>query len=288
MRHRHFVAFAAPSVFTMAALLVLPLGYTLVWSFQQVSYGTEGTWVGLSNYVQSLSTPRFLSAISFTSAFTGAVTVLLVVIGYGLALLLFTVNKHLRTVFLCLIMISYVVPLVVGALAFAWLFNNTYGGPLDGLLRAIGLNYYWLDSVWPARALVVIETVWSQAAFPALVLLAGLNTVDSNQIEAARLDGASWFQTQMFVVIPHLRKLFALIILICVMDNLRVFDQIQMITPSAQNLGTESLMVYVYDVALGNSQQLGLASAISVMTMVITFIVLLPLLINTYRDLRSQ
>ncbi|MCB5292673.1 Inner membrane ABC transporter permease protein YcjO [Arthrobacter sp. SO3] len=288
MRHRHFVAFATPSVFTMAVLLVLPLGYTLVWSFQQVSYGTEGAWVGLSNYVQSLSTPRFLSAISFTSAFTGAVTVLLVVIGYGLALLLFAVNKHLRTVFLCLIMISYVVPLVVGALAFAWLFNNTYGGPLDGLLRAIGLNYYWLDSVWPARVLVVIETVWSQAAFPALVLLAGLNTVDSNQIEAARLDGASWFQTQRFVVIPHLRKLFALIILICVMDNLRVFDQIQMITPSAQNLGTESLMVYVYDVALGNSQQLGLASAISVMTMVITFIVLLPLLINTYRDLRSQ
>ncbi|MET3165309.1 UNVERIFIED_ORG: N,N'-diacetylchitobiose transport system permease protein [Arthrobacter sp. UYEF10] len=282
------MAFAAPSVFTMAALLVLPLGYTLVWSFQQVSYGTEGTWVGLSNYVQSLSTPRFISAISFTSAFTGAVTVLLVVIGYGLALLLFAVNKHLRTVFLCLIMISYVVPLVVGALAFAWLFNNTYGGPLDGLLRAIGLNYYWLDSMWPARVLVVIETVWSQAAFPALVLLAGLNTVDSNQIEAARLDGASWFQTQRFVVIPHLRKLFALIILICVMDNLRVFDQIQMITPSAQNLGTESLMVYVYDVALGNSQQLGLASAISVMTMVITFIVLLPLLINTYRDLRSQ
>ncbi|WP_226760259.1 carbohydrate ABC transporter permease [Arthrobacter sp. SO3] len=282
------MAFATPSVFTMAVLLVLPLGYTLVWSFQQVSYGTEGAWVGLSNYVQSLSTPRFLSAISFTSAFTGAVTVLLVVIGYGLALLLFAVNKHLRTVFLCLIMISYVVPLVVGALAFAWLFNNTYGGPLDGLLRAIGLNYYWLDSVWPARVLVVIETVWSQAAFPALVLLAGLNTVDSNQIEAARLDGASWFQTQRFVVIPHLRKLFALIILICVMDNLRVFDQIQMITPSAQNLGTESLMVYVYDVALGNSQQLGLASAISVMTMVITFIVLLPLLINTYRDLRSQ
>lgn len=288
MRNRHFVAFVAPSVFTMAALLLLPFGYTLVWSFQQVSYGGGGTWVGLSNFVQSLSTPRFLSAIYFTGAFTGAVTVLLLVVGYGLSLLLFAVNKRLRTVFLSLILISYTVPPVVGALTFAWLFNNTYGGPLDGLLRAIGLNYYWLDTEWPARVLVVIETVWSQAAFPTLVLLAGLNTVDSNQIEAARLDGASWFQTQRFVVIPHLRRLFTLVVVISVMDNLRVFDQIKMITPSAQSLGTESLMVYVYDVALGSSQQLGLASAISVMTMAITFIVLLPLLINTYRDVRSQ
>lgn len=288
MKRRHFAAFAAPSVLTMLALLVLPLGYTLVWSFQHVTYGTPGTWAGLQNYIDSLSTPRFLSAVAFTASFTVAVTVLLIVVGYGLALLLFAASRRLRTLFLSLIMVSYVVPLVVGALAFAWLFNDTYGGPLDGVLKAVGLNYSWLDTTWPARVLVVLETVWSQAAFPALVLLAGLNTVDANQIEAARIDGASWFQVQRFVVTPHLRRLFSLIALICVMDNLRVFDQIQMITPSAQNLGTESIMVYVYDVALGNGQQLGLASAISVMTMAITFLVLLPLLVHTYRDVRSQ
>ena len=146
----------------------------------------------------------------------------------------------------------------------------------------------WLAQPWPARSLVVLDSVWSQAAFPALILLAGLQTVPADHVEAARIDGAGWWQVQRYIVLPHLRRLVLLIVVISVMDSLRVFDQIQMITPSAQNLGTESILVYVYDVALGTGQQLGLASAISVLTMLLTFVVLVPLLRDTYREVREQ
>jgi N,N'-diacetylchitobiose transport system permease protein len=288
MRPRHFAAFVAPTVLVMAVLLVLPLVYTVVWSFQDVTYGSPGRWVGLANYLDPFASPRFRDALVFTVVFTVVVTVLLLVVGYGLALLLSAATRRLRSLFLGLLLVPYVVPLVVGALAFAWIFDDAYGGPANFVLAGIGIDVQWLAEPWPARVLVVLNTVWSQAAFPALILLAGLQTVPDEHVEAARIDGASWAQVQRYVVIPHLRRLFLLITVISVMDSLRVFDQIKMITPSAQNLGTESILVYVYDVALGESQQLGLASAISVMTMLLTFVILIPLLRENSREVREQ
>jgi N,N'-diacetylchitobiose transport system permease protein len=288
MGRRHFLAFVAPSVLTMGALLVLPLGYTLVWSFQNVSYGGHGKWVGLRNYTTSLASSRFRSDVVFTVGFTVVVTALLLVVGYAMALLLFAVSRRLRPVFLGLLLVPYVVPVVVGALAFSWMFNDAYGGPMAGVLRSLGLHYQWLNDRWPAHVLLVLNTIWSQAAFPTLILLAGLHTVEAEQLEAAMIDGAGWVQRQRYIVLPRLSRLIGLITLISVMDNLRVFDQVKMITPSAQTLGTESIMVYVYDVALGDSQQLGLASAVSVMTMLLTFVMIIPLLRQTYREVKQR
>lgn len=286
MRTRTFAIFAAPSILTMAALLALPLAYTAVWSLQDVTYGSPGRWVGLDNYLDTLRSPRFRSDLGFTVVFTMVVTVLLLVVGYGLALLLATL-KRIRTLFLGLLLVPYVVPVVVGALAFAWLFNSAYGGPVNGFLSAVGLDVNWLSSTWPARVLLVLNTVWNQAAFPMLILLAGISTVPVELMEAAAIDGAGWWGRQRHVVLPHLSRLILLIVLISVMDNLRVFDQIQTITPSAQTLGTESIMSYVYNVALGENTNLGLASAISVITMIITFVLIIPLLRQNYRDLRE-
>lgn len=286
MKFRYFSLFTLPSVLTMTALLVLPLAYTLLWSVQDVTYGRPGRFVGLANYTDTLTSPRFQRSAIFTVGFTLVVTALLLVVGYALALLLHSA-KRLRTLFLGLLMVPYVVPVVVGALALAWLFNDAYGGPVSGVLGSLGVDVGWLSESWPARILLVVHTVWNQAAFAALILLAGLTTVPVEHLEAASIDGAGWWGQQRHVVLPALSRLLLLITLISVMDNLRVFDQIQTITPASQVLGTESIMVYVYNVALGESTQLGLASAISVLTMLLTFVILIPLLRRNYRDLRS-
>jgi N,N'-diacetylchitobiose transport system permease protein len=125
-------------------------------------------------------------------------------------------------------------------------------------------------------------------AFPVLIFLAGLQTVPLEHEEAAALDGASWWQKQYYVIIPTMARFFTFVALISIMDGLRIFDAIRMITPNARNVGTESVMVYVFDVALGQSQRLGLGSAISVLTVIATVIVLLPFIRQTYKDVSTQ
>ncbi|MEP6631681.1 MAG: hypothetical protein ABJA89_14525, partial [Lapillicoccus sp.] len=106
--------------------------------------------------------------------------------------------------------------------------------------------------------------------------------------EAAQIDGASWWQQQRYVVIPSLGPLIAFISLITIMDGLRIFDALIPLSPSAVSLGNESVMLYVYNVAFAaGDQKVGLGSAVSVLTMIIIFILLVPFIRQTYREVRQ-
>lgn len=287
MKRREFAVLALPSLLLMLALLVVPLVLTVVWSFQDVSYGEPGQWVGLQNFTATLTSDRFLRAAAFTFGLTAVATALKLVVGYGLALLLNTIRRG-RSVLLGLLFITYVVPGVVGAVVLSWLFNDSFGGVVNWVLSGVGLHVDWLTATWPARFLILIQILWHEVAFPLIVLLAGLQAVSVEQVEAAQIDGASWWQRQRYVVIPSLSRLIYFIILISVMDGLRIFDSIRVITPAAQSTGTESIMVYIYDVALGQGQQLGLGSAVSVLTVIATVIVLLPFIRQTFKDVQTR
>lgn len=287
MRRKEFALYVAPSALTMAALLVVPLGLAVIWSFQDVTYGQTGHWVGLSNFSEALGTDRFRSAALFTLGFTFAATVLLLVLGFLIALALYRVRRW-RSVCLGLLLVPYVVPPVVGALVFSWLFNDTFGGLINWTLGAVGVHVDWLVSMWPARSLLVLYTVWNQISFPTLIFLAGLHTLPPDLLEAAAIDGAGWLGKHLFVILPWMRRLIGLVSLIAIMDNLRVFDAIRVVTPASQTVGTDSVMTYVYDVALGETQRLGFGSAVSLMVMIGTFVVLAPFLRAMYRDVRAE
>ena len=287
MKRREFAVFVGPSVLLMTGLLVVPLVMTVLWSFQEVGYGDPGRWIGLGNYSEALSSPRFLTAVGVTTGFTAVIVVGQIVLGYAAALMLNRMRRG-RSLVLGLLLVSFVVPQVVGALVFSWLFNDTFGGLVNWALSAFGLRVEWLTAVWPARSLVVMHALWHALAFPVLIFLAGLQTVPAEQEEAADLDGASWRQKQYYVIIPTLGRFFTFVALIAVMDGLRIFDSIRMITPNARSVGTETVMVYVYDVALGQSQRLGLGSAISVLTVLATVVVLMPFIRQTYKDVSQR
>lgn len=280
---REFAWFVGPSVALMTGLLVLPLVLTVLWSFQDIGYGEFGRWTGFSNYTEALASARFRTSVVVTVGFTIVIVVGQIVLGYILALMLNRVRRG-RSLLLGMLLVSFVVPQVVGALVFSWLFNDTFGGLVNWATSEFGWHVNWLTSPWAARSLVVMHAMWHAVAFPVLIFLAGLQTVPVEYEEAADLDGAKWWQKQCFVVIPTLSRFFTFVALIAVMDGLRIFDSIRMITPNARNVGTETVMVYVYEVALGESQRLGLGSAISVLTVVATVIVLIPFIRQTYKD----
>jgi N,N'-diacetylchitobiose transport system permease protein len=208
------------------------------------------------------------------------------VLGYALALLLTRVRRG-RTVLLGFLLASYIVPSVVGALDFSWMFNDVFGGIVNRGLDVVGVRVDWLVETWPARALVVLHSLWHEVPFVVLVLLAGLQTLPPEPLEAASIDGAGWWQKQRYLVVPALAPVFTFVLLISLMDGLKVFDSIRIMTPAAQQLGTESLMTYVYQVALGDSFRLGAGSAVNVLTMVVTLVLLIPFLRSTWKGARA-
>jgi N,N'-diacetylchitobiose transport system permease protein len=286
VRLKQFALFSGPAIVLMAGLLIVPLVMTIVWSFQNVPVGQPGVFNGIDNYVEIFSSPRFLNAAVFTVVFTLILTTVKLIVGYGIALLLNRIQRG-RMVILALLMASYVVPTVVGAMNFSWLFNDIFGGVVNQVLGAFGIDVNWLTETGPARLLVGLHALWHEVPFVILVLLAGLQTLPPEPLEAAQIDGANWWQRQRYMILPLLRPLISFVLLITIMDSLKIFDSIRIITPASTSIGTESLMTYVYQVALSESYRLGIASAVNVLTIVITIALLIPFLRQTWKESRA-
>ncbi|CCH76305.1 Binding-protein-dependent transport systems inner membrane component [Nostocoides japonicum T1-X7] len=289
MRRKEFVLLVGPSAVIMIGLLVFPLFQTVVWSLQKVTYGTPGTFIGLDNFTGILGDSRFREAVLFTVGLTLTGLVLKLVCGFLIAVLLQRVGR-LRPMFLGFLLLSYIVPTVIGATAFSWLFDSNFGGLINWILQHVGVSDppLWFADQWPNRLMILGNIVWHELPFSILILLAGLQGINTESIEAAQIDGANWFQQQRYVVIPALGPLLGFISLITIMDGLRVFDALVPLAPSAVSLHNESIMIYVYNIAFAaGTQNLGVGSAVSVITMVIIAILLVPFIRQTYREARG-
>ena len=146
----------APSMIVMFGFMVVPLYRTIRWSFQKVAYGEPGTGVGLQTMPLRLSDPRFGRAVVFTVGLTLVVTVVLIVLGYIVAMLINGLGR-MRPLVLGILLISYVLPHVVGAVAFSWLFDSNFGGVVNYLMNGLtgGLRRaLWFTYVWPNRLMI--------------------------------------------------------------------------------------------------------------------------------------
>ena len=287
MRRREFALLVGPSMIVMFGLLLLPLIRTVQWSFQDVQYGEAGVFVGLQNYASALTDARFGRAVAFTVILTLLVTACLVVLGYIIATLVNQLGR-LRPVVLGILLVSYVLPNVVGSAAFSWLFDTNFGGIVNYLLSYVTqTEILWFTDVWPNRIMIALNTVWHLLPFSMLIILAGLQGVPGEILEAARIDGASALKTHLHVIIPTIRGVLFFVTLISIMDVLRTFDQLIPLAPQAVEIGNESIMLYIYNIAFREgSEQLGLGSAVSVLTILLILIMLFPFIRDTFKESR--
>jgi ABC-type sugar transport system permease subunit len=288
MRKREFALLVGPSMLVMFGLLVVPLYRTIQWSFQEVQYGAAGVFVGLQNYAAALTDPRFGRAVLFTVGLTLVVTAFLVVLGYIIASLVNQIGK-LRPVVLGILLVSYVLPAVVGAAAFSWLFDTNFGGVANYLLTSLtGTEILWFTDVWPNRVVITLFTIWHLLPFSMLIILAGLQGVPDEIIEAARIDGATSLKSHLFVIVPTIRGVLFFVTLISIMDVLRTFDQLIPLAPQAVEIGNESIMLYIYNIAFREgSERLGLGSAVSVLTILLILLMLTPFIRDTFKEARA-
>jgi multiple sugar transport system permease protein/N,N'-diacetylchitobiose transport system permease protein len=273
----------------MSSLLLLPLYRTVEWSLQKVDYGSPGEFVGLDNYRQAFSDPRLADAVTFTVTLTLLVTAVLMVAGYVLAVIVNGLGRS-KPYVLGLLLVPYVIPQIVGASMFSWLFNSNYGGVLTYAIEKLtGIEVLWMTDTWPNRILVALNIIWTMLPFAMLIIVAGLQGVSEEIIEAAKIDGASPLRTHLSVIVPTIRGVLGFVALISIMDVVRTFDPLVPLSPQAVQLGNESIMLYIYNVAFRDGgQNLGLGSAINVLLILLIIVLLSPFIRGVAKEAKTR
>jgi multiple sugar transport system permease protein len=238
-----------------AAFLLLFLAYPLVlgiWlSFTDARIGRPGEFVGLENYEWIFGDSKFLGAMFNTIFYTAVASVLKFGLGLYLALLL---NHHLpfKALIRAVVLIPFIVPTVLSAIAFWWIFDPQFSIISWTLKKAgfITTNIDFLGDAWNARWSVIFANVWRGVPFIAITLLAGLQTVPPSLYEAATLDGATSWQMFRFVTYPLLTPIIAVVMTFSVLFTFTDFQLIKVLTNGGPAGATELMATMSYNTAI--------------------------------------
>ena len=278
------IAYATPTIVLVAVFFILPLLLVGRMSVSDWSLLSGDRGINFPNNFAEITPNRlFWPAVVFTIEYTLLVTVMLVGLGLGLALLVQEGGRYvggLRTIFL--------LPVAVGLASASLLFWGLYSpsiGPIGPVLQQMGLTSEPISFLGTPLAALLSTTfliVWKFAGLYMLILLVGLQAIPREVYEAAAVDGASRSQTLRRVTLPLLRPSLALALILCVTGSLLAFDQFFILTKGGPNNSTVTVVQLIYREAF-QRQNLGTAAALSI----IVLIVLLALNVVQFRGLRS-
>ncbi|TDC97792.1 sugar ABC transporter permease [Nonomuraea deserti] len=275
--------FAAPAVAVFAVFMFWPL-IRVVWlSFQQTRGFGIAKWVGLGNYQDILADTVFWRALLNTALYTAVSVPLCLVAGLAAALLL---NRAMpgRGLFRAVFYLPAVISGVSSAIIAAWMFNEDLG-VVNKVLEPLGLGpVHWQSEGMPAMLSLVAVGLWIGLGFNMVVYLAALQGIPRHVYEAARCDGASWWQTLRSITIPSLGPTTFFLVVIGVINSFQVFDIVYVMTGGGPGNATTMLVTYAYSTGFEQRQQ-GYASAIGVVLyLIVLAMTLLQWRVNKRRD----
>ncbi len=259
--HRLAWLLCAPAVLAMLAVTAYPIGYAIVLSVQQIDlrFPDEGGFVGLDNYTSVLSSQLWWTDV-FNTVFLTVVTVSIeLVLGMMIALVMHRAIFG-RGVVRTAVLIPYGIITVVAA--FSWQFAFAPDSGFVNNLPLISDEMDWFGGRFSSFAVIIMAEVWKTTPFMALLLLAGLVTIDGQLYEAAKVDGASAWQRFVRITLPLMKPAILVALLFRTLDAFRVFDTIYIMTAGAQD--TESVSILGFN-QLISRLNLGLGSAVSVL-----------------------
>ena len=228
----------------------------------------------------------FYRALAFTLTYTFVVTPLVLVLGFCIALTVNSLPKRVKGPTIFVSLLPMIVTPLIGSLILFWMIDA------EGILGS-SLQWIFDDPALSLKAsptltwvMLMVYGVWHSAPFAFIIFYAGLQTVPAETIEAAMIDGASRWERTRYVVLPHLVPLIVFIALIQLMDNFRVFEPI--VGFSAQASATSLSWIIYNDLAGGEGSFFGSAGATSVLTIMGVAVLLIPVLIRTWRDFKGK
>jgi ABC-type sugar transport systems, permease components len=245
-------AMIAPAALVIFVVVAVPLARALWMSLFQIVLTRPGVepFVGLQNYTKQLTSPGFWDATTRSLVFTIASTGLELVLGLGLALLM---NQRLRFRWLLrgLAILPWALPGVSNALMWRWIDHAQYGA-LNALLTQLHLSADYLNFLGDpslAMPMVVIADVYKNTPLVGLLLLAALQTVPKETVEAARVDGANDVRVFRHITLPLITPVILVVLVLRTMDAFKVFDTIWIMTRGGPANSTQTIGIYAYKTA---------------------------------------
>ena len=256
--------FMLPAAIFLLFFLTYPLGLGVWLGFTDTRIGREGVFIGLENYAWLFDDPVFWLSVFNTVLYTVVASVAKFGLGLWLALIL---NRHLpfKNFFRAIILLPWVVPTVLSAMAFWWIFDSQFS-IISWSLMKLGLidqPINFLGDPWNARWSVIAANVWRGIPFVAISLLAGLQTIPQSLNEAAAIDGATPWQRFRKVTLPLLTPIIAVVMTFSVLFTFTDFQLIYVLTRGGPVNATHLMATLSFQRAIPGGQ-LGEGAAIAV------------------------
>lgn len=258
------IVFMAPAAGLLLLFLTYPLGLGIWLGFTDTKIGRVGHFVGFENYISLLGDSIFMLSVFNTVLYTTVATVIKFGLGLWLALLL---NRHMpfKSIIRAVILLPYIVPTVLSAIAFWWIYDSQFS-IISWALTKMGLINTYLEFLGEpnnARASVIAANIWRGIPFVAICLLAGLQTISPSLYEAAALDGATSWQRFRFVTVPNLLPVLSIVLTFSILFTFTDFQLIYAITRGGPANATHLMATLAFQRGI-NGGALGEGAAIAV------------------------
>ena len=253
----------APAVGLLVVFLTYPLGLGLWLAFTDTKIGRAGVFVGLENFESLYEDRIFWLSVTNTLFYTAAATAGKFGLGLWLALLL-NHNVPFKSLIRAIVLVPWIVPTVLSAIAFWWIYDPQFS-IITYLLKAMGIidyNIDFLGTPWHARIALVAANIWRGIPFVAISLLAGLQTISPSLYEAAMLDGAGSWARFRYVTLPMLMPVLSVVLTFSVLFTFTDFQLVYAITRGGPANATHLMATLAFQRGIPGGQ-LGEGAAIA-------------------------
>jgi multiple sugar transport system permease protein len=263
------IFFVLPAVLFTLTFFIIPLVMTAFMSFHKWQILKGRKFIGLANYIKLLNDQQFWKSLWFTTQYTLLITPMIFILAFILALL---VNQSLRGI--GIFRTIYFLPVVIGlgtsSLLWLWMLNDRVG-IFNSLFLSVGLiskPVVWLGDKHLAVGAIIVSIVWKTVGFSMILLLTGMQAIPAGLYEAAMVDGAGFWRRLWHIMLPLLRRTFALAVVISVIGSYLAFDQFYIITKGGPRNQTITIVHWIFNNGF-TYLKLGYAAALSIVLLII-------------------
>lgn len=260
--NRFGIGMLTPTLIVLLVMTAYPLIFTFVYSFTDYNYlkGTENaSFVLFDNYVSLFKNGYFQQAVCNTIKFTILAVVLEMALGLLIAVFVNSLKRG-QKIMRTLLLLPYLLPAVTVALSWRMMLSANYG-IINQFLKGLGLPVFnWFMDTKTAFGTILLIDVWQNVPFVFLLLYASLQSVSENQYEAARIDGAGFFQQFWYITLPNIKGSLALCALLRTIDTFRLFEKVNVLTGGGPAGTTTTITQFLYTYGI-KSLDFGFGSA---------------------------